>query len=72
MMLSLFPRQGNIYVPLNQAALGLPEMVDKHDVHDRGTDPLHKPYIAARINCSHSSLTAAAAFLSNVLSLLGG
>ena len=68
-----------IHLHLNQAAVCLPatEMVGKRDFHDRTAGPHHnilpdKPDIAARINCSHSSVTGAEAFISNVFSLLGG
>ena len=49
--------------------LPVTEMVGKHDFRERKTDSHHqlfpdKPDIAARINCRHRSLTAAAAFLS--------
>ena len=78
MLQSLLPDKA-LYMPLSQGAVFLPvtEMVGKHDFRERRTDLHHrilpdKPGIAARINCSHSSLTAATAFLSKVLSLLGG
>ena len=70
MLQSLLPDK-ELDLPLSQAAVFLPvtEMVGKHDFRERRIDTQHhlfpdKPDIAARINCSHSSLTAAAAFLS--------
>ena len=72
-------RDKALYLPLSQAAVFLPvtEAVGKHDLSERSTDQHQhilpdKPDIAARINCSHSSFIAGAAFLSKVLSLLGG
>ena len=76
MLLSLIQDMA-IYLPLNQATACLPvtEMVSRHAFPDRRTDPRHcllpdKTDITGRINCSHSSLTAAVAFISYVLSLL--
>ena len=67
-----------MYLHLTQALVCLPvtEIVGKDAFHYRWTYSRHhllpnKPAIAARTNCSHSSLTATVNFISKVLSLLG-
>ena len=78
MMLPLLQNKA-IYLHLAQAVVCLPvtETMGKDDLHDRRTNSDHhilpdNTDIAARINCSRSSLAATVNFLSKVTSLLGG